>query len=202
MMLTVKEAERELYEAVKRNPGPWEGHSVSVAENARRIAENVSGMDADQAYVMGLMHDIGRREGVTGIKHIFDGYQYMMRQGQNEIARICLTHSFPLKDANTFFGKYDCTDQEKVFLQDFLNRTSYDHYDVLIQLCDAISLPGGACIMEKRLMDVALRHGVPPFAGEKWRAFLETKKYFGRLIGKSVYLLLENVIENSYADLF
>lgn len=52
---------------------------------------------------------------------------------------------------NTFFGKYDCTSEQKDYLKDFLEHVEYDYYDILIQLCDAISLPNGACIMEKRL---------------------------------------------------
>lgn len=31
---------------------------MSVAKNAKLIAEKVTGMNADKVYVMGLMHDI------------------------------------------------------------------------------------------------------------------------------------------------
>ena len=60
-MLTPSEADKELKIAAQLTPGPWEQHSISVAKNARLIAEKVEGMDCDKAYVMGLMHDIGRR---------------------------------------------------------------------------------------------------------------------------------------------
>lgn len=199
-MMTVKEARRELAEAVRMNPGPWEGHSLSVAKNAGLIAE-AAGMDAELAYVMGLMHDIGRRAGVTGIRHVFDGYDYMMSLGHPELARICLTHSFPLKSANAFFGRYDCTPQQAAFLEKFLDGAEYDDYDRLIQLCDAISLPSGACIMEKRMVDVALRHGLPECTLDKWRAFIEVKKHFDSLCGCNVYTLLPGVAENSMVDL-
>ena len=142
-MLTIENAQRELKLAVQLNSGPWEQHSISVANNARLIAAHVPHMDCEKAYVMGLMHDIGRRAGVTGIRHIFDGYDYMMSIGEPEIARICLTHSFPIKDVRTFFGKYDCTQEQLDFLRDFLSGNEFDDYDILIQLCDAISLPGG-----------------------------------------------------------
>ncbi len=196
-MLTIEQAERELRMGVKLNPGPWDQHSYSVAKNAKLIARRVPGMDCEQAYVMGLLHDIGRRAGVTGILHLFDGYDYLMRLGEPELARICLTHSFPIKDVNTFFGKYDCTKEQLAFLQDYLDNTQLDDYDILIQLCDAISLPNGACIMEKRFVDVAMRHGLPPFTIEKWKAFMNTKKHFDQLCGCSIYELLPNVLENS-----
>ena len=200
-MLTPSEADKELKIAAQLTPGPWEQHSISVAKNARLIAEKVEGMDCDKAYVMGLMHDIGRRAGIKGILHIFDGYDYMMSMKQEEIARICLTHSFPIKDVNTFFGKYDCSSEQKEFLAAFLKNSEYDNYDILIQLCDAISLPNGACIMEKRLVDVALRHGLPDFTLDKWKAFMNTKKHFDELCGCNIYTLLPNVLENSSVNL-
>lgn len=200
-MLTTDKAIIELQYAAQMNPGPWEQHSISVANNACLIAKHVPSMDCDKAYVMGLMHDIGRREGVTGIRHIFDGYHYMMSMGETELARICLTHSFPIKDVKTFFGKYDCTQDHLDFLQTYLSVCEYDNYDLLVQLCDAISLPNGACIMEKRFVDVALRHGLPEFTLEKWKAFMRTKAHFDHLCGCNVYTLLPNVLENSSVNL-
>ncbi|MDE6977505.1 MAG: phosphohydrolase [Lachnospiraceae bacterium] len=149
----------------------------------------------------GDLHDIGRREGITAVRHIFDGYNYMMSINQPEIARICLTHSFPDRDVRTYFGKYDCTEEQLEFLKGFVETRIYDDYDRLIQLCDAISLPAGACIMEKRLVDVAMRHGLPEFTLNKWRAFMEIKKYFDELCGCNVYSLLPCVMENSYVSL-
>ena len=200
-MLKPTEADRELALAAQLMPGPWEQHSMSVARNARLIAEKTKVMDCDKAYVMGLMHDIGRRAGIKGILHIFDGYDYMMRMGQEEIANICLTHSFPIKDVNTFLGKYDCSSEQKAFLQRFLESRQYDNYDLLIQFCDAISLPNGACIMEKRCVDVALRHGLPDLTIDKWKAFMNTKKHFDELCGCNIYTLLPNVLENSSVSL-
>ena len=63
-MLTIPEAEYELEKGAAENPGPWKAHSVSVAENARRIADKANGMDADRAYVLGLLHD--RAESLSG----------------------------------------------------------------------------------------------------------------------------------------
>lgn len=200
-MLTPQEAEKELKLGIKFTSGAWGQHCISVGTNARFIAERVPEMDSDKAYVMGLMHDIGRRAGIKGILHIFDGYAYMMSLGEEEIARICLTHSFPIKDVNTFLGKYDCSEEQKQFLANFLATIEYDNYDILIQLCDAISLPNGACIMEKRLVDVALRHGLPSFTIDKWKAFMQTKKHFDELCGCNIYELLPNVLENSSVNL-
>ena len=186
---------------IRKNPGPWVEHSRSVAENVRRIAEHTDCIDPDTAYTMGLLHDIGRAAGVSGIRHIFDGYDRMIALGQPTIARICLTPSFPLKNIHAFQGSFDCSKQQLAFLQCFLDSCSYDNYDRLIQLCDALSLPSGACILEKRLVDVALRHGVNDLSLEKWRAFLQLKQHFDRLCRCNLYTLLPNVLENSSVDL-
>ena len=200
-MLTIQQANEQLQTAYQKNPGPWVEHSRSVAENARRIAEHTDCIDPDTAYTMGLLHDIGRAAGVSGIRHIFDGYDRMIALGQPTIARICLTHSFPLKNIRAFQGSFDCSEQQLAFLQRFLDSCSYDNYDRLIQLCDALSLPSGACILEKRLVDVALRHGGNDLSLEKWSAFLQLKQHFDRLCRCNLYTLLPNVLENSSVDL-
>lgn len=199
-MISSASALASLRQAVQNNPGPWEQHSLSVADNAKRIAQK-AGLNPETAEVMGLLHDIGRGTGISGIRHIFDGYDLMMSLGEPEVARICLTHSFPSKDIHTYIGKIDCTQAQLAFLQDFLNSHPYDDYDRLIQLCDAISLPNGACILEKRLIDVALRHGVTEHSIDKWKAFMQVKKHFDQLCGCSIYSLLPNVLENSSVDL-
>ena len=111
-MLTIEQAKHELEIAARNNPGPWEQHSVSAVDNAMRIAEK-AGMDPEKAWVMGLLHDIGRRYGVTGMRHGYDGYRYLLEIGQPEIAPVCLSHSYPIKDADMFCGKHDCTEEEK-----------------------------------------------------------------------------------------
>ena len=199
-MRTLEQAKEELRIAVQNNPGPWEQHSLVSADNAMRIAEK-AGMEPEKAYIMGLMHDIGRRVGVTGMRHIVDGYRYLMEIGQPEIAPVCITHSYPIKDPDMFAGKHDCTEEEKKLVADILKTKEYDDYDRLIQLCDAISLPEGACIKEKRFVDVVLRHGMDSFTIEKWRAYLELKKYFDSLCGCDIYTLLPGIIENSMTNL-
>lgn len=200
-MLSRERAQYELKIAAQNNPGPWEQHSLAAADNARRIAEKVPGMDPEKAYLMGLLHDIGRRVGVTGMRHIVDGYNYLMSLGEAELAPICITHSYPIQDPALFAGKLDCTPEETELVRQLLETREYDDYDRLIQLCDAISLPEGACIMEKRFVDVVLRHGIHAFTVEKWRKYLELKKYFDTLCGCDIYTLLPGIVENSMGNL-
>ncbi len=77
-ILTRKKAEEYLSWAEKQNPGPWIDHSKVVANACEKIAQNVKGMNGDKAYILGLLHDVGRYKGVTSVKHIYDGYKLMM----------------------------------------------------------------------------------------------------------------------------
>lgn len=199
--MDIERAERELQSADRLTPGLWVAHSRYTAVNARMIAEQC-GLDGDHAYVFGLLHDIGRRKGSWDSAHIFDGYEYMTELGEPRIARICLTHSFPvIADFDSYFERINCTEDRREFLRKYFAGIAYDDYDRLIQLCDAISLPTGACIMEKRLIDVALRHGVNNFTLERWKSFMSLKNRFDELCGCNIYSFLPDVAKNSMENL-
>ena len=197
---TLEEAKLLLAEAEKINPGPWIGHCKYVAESARLIADNCKDLNADVAYILGLLHDIGKTtsSGKTTIGHIIDGYNYSMEKGYDFLAKICVTHSCPSKNISDIFeAKENNTHEGYNFVEDFLNTIEYDEYDKLIQLCDALGLHNGFTLIEKRLIDVALRHGVNDYIVPKWKAFMELKDYFDKKIGKSIYSVLPGVIENT-----
>lgn len=175
-----------LHEAEQRNPGPWVGHSLTAARCASAIARACGDMDPDAAYVLGLLHDIGRRAGVTDLRHTIDGWRFLSGLGNHDAARICLTHSFPITVLESYQGENDCSSKEVSFLRQFLSEVHYDEYDRLIQLCDAIVLPEGPTFIEKCLIDVALRRGVNDYTIQKWRAFLEIKAAYERRAGTSL----------------
>lgn len=70
--------------------------------------------------------------------------------------------------------------------------------ELLTRLCDAIALPTGYCLIEKRLTDVALRHGVNDFSVPRWKAFINIQKDFEGVIGQSIYKVLPGVVENTF----
>ncbi len=195
---TLQEARAFLAEARARNPGAWVDHSVVVARAAEAIATYHPALDPYDSYVMGLLHDIGRREGVTGVRHIVDGYRFLEEKGFEDAARICLTHSFPIQDARVMFSKWDCSEEEARFVKDYLAQVEYTNYDRLFQLCDALALPSGFCLIEKRLVDAALRHGINEHVVPKWRATLDIQQAFEKTIGRSIYSVLPGVMENTF----
>lgn len=198
MIPTLQQTEQTLAEAEMLNPGPWVAHSRYVAQAARLIGAHLPGIEPGRAYIFGLLHDIGRRVGPTDMRHVLDGYHFLAGLGFEEPARICLTHSFPLPGPYYGSGLWDCTPAEFAFVQRALLAREYTDYDRLLQLCDALALPSGFCLIEKRLLDVTLRHGFNEFTLAKWQAFFHIQQDFERVMNISIYQLLPGVVENTF----
>lgn len=145
--MDINQAHALLDWAVEQNPGPWREHSIGVARAARTIAV-AADMDGEKAYMMGLLHDIGRYEGVRGLHHAVAGYRLLMEKDWPAGARICVTHSFPTGNLAHFGGgAMDVDDAETALIRREL-ALPFDDYDRLIQLCDALTWGEGVCLME------------------------------------------------------
>lgn len=184
-----EEAERLLAEAEKCNPGPWGNHSRIAACCAEKIARKCEGLCPDRAYVSGLLHDIGRRFGVSHLRHIYDGYHYMLKLGYDEVAKICLTHSFSIQDIHDYVGNFDVTPEQLQELEAALQKAEYDDYDRLIQLCDSLAGAEGVLDIEERMADVKRRYGSYP--KEKWEKNLELKRLFEEKAGGDIYEIVK-----------
>lgn len=191
MLPTAEEAMRELKLAEELNPGPWVGHSVYVGIAARMIAEKVPSMDPEKAYILGLLHDIGRRVGIVDIPtHICEGYKYCMQKGWDEAARICMTHSYlRMRDE---FGYEPETEQEKA-IKAYIMNCEADDYDRLIQLCDSLAVDYGFVILEKRFVDVTRRYGIMEDYIRGWETAFAIKEAFEKEMGCSVYDVLPDI---------
>ena len=194
------EAEELLIWAHKQNPGPWTAHCRVAGRAAETIAQKC-GLDAERAYILGLLHDIGYysyRDGTGEKDHIFAGYDLMMKKGFENIAKICLSHSFPSNDVREFASSYiKCNEKETDFITAFLAETIYDEYDKLIQLCDSLCLPQGVVVLEKRLVEVVMRKGFGDFTLNKWGKWFSIKDYFDKMCGINIYNLFYDEIKNN-----
>ncbi len=189
MLPTRKKAEEILKEAEKCNPGPWGNHSRVAAHCAEKIAHECADLDPDKAYILGLLHDIGRKFGIRHLGHVSDGYSYMMSLGYDEAARICLTHSFHNQILEDYIGKFDTSEEELSLIRSKLQAVSMNEYDRLIQLCDSLAGAEGVMNIEERMEDVRKRYGDYP--QEKWNRNLELKREFENKTGKNIYLVVE-----------
>ena len=189
MIPTREVAEKLLVEAEKSNPGPWGNHSRTTAHCAEKIAQLCDDMDANKAYILGLLHDIGRKFGVRHLGHVSDGFTYMMKLGYDEVAKICLTHSFNNQSLNEYIGKFDTTAEEYELIESQLQAVIFDEYDRLIQLCDALAGAEEVLDIELRMEDVKQRYGSYP--KDKWDRNIELKKHFENKSGKNIYELVK-----------
>jgi len=189
MLPSREEAEKLLREAERCNPGPWGNHSRVTAHCAEKIAMACADMDYEKAYVLGLLHDIGRKFGVRHLGHVSDGYSYMMELGYDEAAKICLTHSFNNQTVDQYIGKFDVSDEELNLIQVTLKKVEMDDYDRLIQLCDALAGAEGVLDIEERMLDVKNRYGFYP--QEKWDSNVYLKQYFEKKMGRDIYNIVD-----------
>lgn len=195
MIATREEAEIELQLANELNPGPWINHCKNVARAAETIAKACK-LDQDKAYVLGLLHDIGRRNGPSGVKHNIDGYRYMLWKNWDEVANVCLTHSYPTKNIYQDISMMDISLDDQKEIEQFISNHDYNDYDKLIILCDCLALPDRLCIIEQRFVDTTIRYGVFPFTVLRWTATLDLKKYFESKMDCSIYEILPEIKDN------
>ena len=189
MLPTRNTAEKLLQEAEKCNPGPWGNHSRTTAHCAEKIAQACGDMDTNKAYILGLLHDIGRKFGVRHLGHVSDGYTYMMTSGYDEVAKICLTHSFNNHTLSEYIGEIDTSPEETSLIESKLQSVHFDEYDRLIQLCDALAGSNGVLDIELRMADVKQRYGFYPKA--KWDRNIKLKNHFENKTGQNIYALVE-----------
>ena len=206
---SLAQAEALVKEAEKMNPGPWVAHTRYVAQGAQLLAQAMlannptAEVDPQKAFIMGLLHDIGRREGVYGMRHVVDGYRFLESLGYPEAGRACLTHSYPDQGLVMGASGWDGTQAELDFVRQYIASITYNIYDRLIQLCDAICMPHGFVLMEKRMVDVALRYcdgSTDPMDRlvRRWHAFFAIQKELDQAVGGSIYRLLPGVVENTF----
>lgn len=198
MSMARTEAELLLAEAGGQNPAPWVAHSRFVACSARRIAIAAGLSDPDRAYTMGLLHDIGRKNGLSHLKHATDGYDFLLAQGHVAHASVCLSHSFPTRKLQEYFGEIDISGRQLNLLLEYLEQAEYTDYDRLIQLCDHLASARGYCVVEQRMVDVALRYGVSDDHRAKWAEVLKIRQLFDEKTGESIYSLLPGIARGTF----
>lgn len=164
--MTRRDSEYIFLQRSEAKPGKWVNHSRLAAHAAELIAGQC-GMDLEEAYSMGLLHDIGRSFTDGQFQHITYGYRFMSEMKADDIARICLTHSFPIQDILTYVGQFDVSGEELERYSALLTSLRYNDYDRLIQLCDAFSGTEGYVTIEERTQGLIRKYGPKPFMKER-----------------------------------
>ncbi|MHB8132163.1 MAG: phosphohydrolase, partial [Mobilitalea sp.] len=127
-------------------------------------------------------------------------YHFCMKNEWEDVARVCITHSYLVQDVKADVGVWDVSEEDYAFMKLYIETAIYDDYDKLMQLCDSLASANGFCLLEKRLIDVHRRYGVNEYTVSRWNAIFEIKEYFENRMGCSIYAVLPNVKETTFAD--
>ena len=166
-------------------------HTTNVADAAYRIAQKCN-LDTQKAYIAGLLHDYGKiqNEKKSGLAHFIVGYEKMIELGFDFVAKICLSHSFPIKDFSfDDYSSYKIEDLIKV--KNILSKVEYDEYDRLIQLCDIFFEGTNKVTYQKRIECIKNRYNLTDKQLKSLTIGAENNKlFFDKLCGCDVYSIL------------
>ena len=171
-------------------PGISGRHYQAVAFCAQAIASYCPDLDAEKAWILGLLHDYGEfiEKSVPHTFHGTAGYDEMMHLGYDEVARVCLTHSFFDNNFNPQEYAYDSA--SIIRAGKLISQMTLDDYDYLIQISDLMVAGYTITSVEKRLDFVAAKyHLSDEVIKRKKQAALNLKIYFDRKTGKNIYNL-------------
>ena len=167
-------------------------HTRGVASAAQKIAA-AAGMDPEKAYIIGLLHDYGKKydERTSGKFHGRVGFEELNAMGYPVAARICLTHTFPRREfRDEDYASYP--DEWKIWAHRELSRITYNDDDRLIQLCDMFFEGMEMVDFETRFSGIIRRYGLNPELVKVFREDSErNKRYFEAKTGCDIYQLLK-----------
>lgn len=162
-------------------------HYQNVAYVAAHIALKAE-MNVQKAYILGLLHDYGEVAEDSNPKafHGTAGYDEMMLNGYDEVAQICLSHSFFDKNFNPEDTSYPS--KEIIRAKEILKNKDFDDYDKLIQLADLMSSGVDITTVEERISKLAIKYNIRSDLVEtKMRAAKELKMYFDNKCNCDIY---------------
>lgn len=202
MKLTSEEALKliEKEQGKKQGNERWINHSICVGNTASVIA-NALNLDEDFAKTLGYIHDIGKKfeykeKGV--FPHAIKGYEYIKSLGYDEVyAGICIKHSFLNNDIDCISNDRDETDKQNPnyeFVKEYIKK-EYSVYEKIINLCDLMCTTK-VLTVDKRMMDLLLRHGVFAKTHYHIEETMKLKQYFDDLLGYNLYDLFTEIKNN------
>lgn len=204
-MISLDEAEEIIKKEEKyalengRPQGTWHtyyDHIYNVAKVCKIIASRTKHLDPEKAFMIGLLHDIGKmKETYTGEFHGIAGYNMIINKDP-DIAKGCLLHSFVSDEIYDFekCKKFQRVNDRKQydFILEYLSKNPMNDYDILLQMADSIGDYRGFISIEDRIDDFLERHNIleKKFSENILKPRIDNKKYFDKLIGQDVYEVL------------
>ena len=110
--------------------------AVIIARKINKNANNVF-IDEEEAFVCGLLHDIGRYivdEQKSKYPHTISGYERCMKLNIPRVAQVCLTHAILDRVTKEEYPAY--TENQIDFVNEKMSKIQRSFYDDLIMLID------------------------------------------------------------------
>ena len=155
------------------NTSAWISHCLWAGRLCAFLAKEM-GLDSEQAEVIGMLHDYGRKVTHT-IEHVTKGFEMLSDMGYGQEALGCLTHSFVnggrcASNETAEEGFYispegnpcwkDGAIKDNITL--FLESYTYDDYDRILNLADLMASSFGVLSPYNRILDIATRRTIDP----------------------------------------
>lgn len=166
-------------------------HFLAVAHCAQTIAVQIKSLDPQKAYILGLLHDCGQPEENRDRNnfHGISGYHKMLALGYDDVACICLTHSFPEHDFKP--ERFSYAYPEMVRCRRLIDNLAYNDYDLLIQYSDMLCRGYTITDLKSRIAYIINTYKINMSdARLRYKVMLKIKRYFDRLCGCDTYQLL------------
>lgn len=192
-MILTSEKALEMLETVKgkTESDGWIYHSILVGNTAEKIAKELK-LDSEYAKTLGYIHDIGKSVGEFS-SHVMNGYNYLKELGyDDEYFNICLTHSYLNNDVYCTAGGLP---SDIPFRTEFIKNHEYTIYEKIINICD-LMCTNVVNTIDKRLIDIIIRHGAYENTQYHVKETYKLKQYFDELLGFNLYNLFPKIKEN------
>ena len=205
MEFTSEEA-RNLLEKERNNvkDDRWIDHCICVGNSAGKIAKALKdkgiNVDIDKVISFGYIHDIGKKFNEHGgvFPHAINGYNYIKSLGYDEeYAGICIKHSFLNNDIDCISNDRNETDKSNIhynFVKEYI-KNEYSLEEKIINLCDLMCTTKTLTV-EKRMIDLLLRHGVYKNTHYHLIEVYKLKENLDNLLGYNLYDLFPEIKEN------
>lgn len=159
-----------------KNLGPWVTRSKIIGKSAKIIGKEL-GLDEDIAFACGSLFDIGKKEKKKGLENNLRSFHILRNESYFFPAKIALSHSFILKDINSYLGEMNLKEKDIITIKNLLLSYSYTDYDKLIQVLDN-SITDNYLGIEKKQEILKEKYGKIPFEDERLKKLIEYEKYF------------------------
>lgn len=159
-----------------QNIGAWVRRSKIIGKTAKMMAKEL-GLDKDIAFACGSLFEIGKKENKNNLEKNIRGFYILRKESYFFPAKTNLSHSFIIKDIDSYVGEDNLEEKYKKMIKNFLLSYTYTDYDKLIQVLDN-SITDKYIGIEKYQKYLKEKYKKIPYEKERLKILESYQKYF------------------------